>query len=404
MPTYTYKARDAAGKSIKGSMEAISKVELSDKLHKLGYITTQVVEALPGVRLDSAVSFFQRISTEDIIMFNIQLANLIHAGVSLLASLHTLGRQIENKKLKEIVADVARNVEAGESFSEALQHHPEIFSNLFLSAVKAGEASGKLDTVLTRFAVYCEQQADLSQKIRGAFFYPAILLLAGIGVTLFIVSVIIPQFAEIFLKVGIPLPLPTLLLYKIGMGIKQFWYSLLLFALVGVLGLQYYANTSRGRLQVDRVNLGVPVLGSLFRKAAISRFARTLGMLLASGVPILQSLDIVKEVIGNKVLSGTVENVRLAVEKGEGISEPLRVSKEFPPDTIQMISVGEESGSLDEMLVKISDFYDRSVNYTVKKLTTLLEPLLLLLMGCMVGFIMASMLLPIFDMVKILKR
>jgi len=231
-----------------------------------------------------------------------------------------------------------------------------------------------------------------------------ILLLAGVGVTLFIVTFIIPQFAEIFMKTGIRLPLPTLLLYQIGTMLKRFWHSWILLIAVAWVGTSLYANTAAGRLRLDGLKLGLPLLGPLHRKGAISRLARTLGMLVGSGVPLLQSLDLVREVTGNEVLGRVIGNVRSAVEKGEKVSEPLRVSGEFPADVIQMIAVGEETGNLEEMLHKIADFYDRSVNYAVKKLTTLLEPLLLVILGSLIGFIMASMLLPIFDMIAILRR
>lgn len=404
MPTYAYKARDQAGKPVKGTLEAVSRGELTEKFRKMGYLTTRLRETKAGVRLESIFERFGGVNSEDWVMFYIQLSNLLNAGISLLASLDTLGHQIENRRLRETLGNVSRSVEGGESFSEALIHHPKVFSKLFVSLVKAGEASGKLDLILERFAVYSEQQTELKQKITGALFYPAILLLAGILVTLFIVAFVIPQFAEIFMKVGISLPLPTRILYQTGITLKQFWHSIILWGVIAGLGVQVYAGTARGRFQVDFLKLKLSLLGLVFRKAAISRFARTLGMLVQSGVPILQSLEIVQEVIGNEVLGRVIGNVRTAVEKGEKISEPLRLSSEFPLDTVQMIAVGEETGSLDEMLNKISDFYDRSIGYTVKKLTTLLEPLLLVVMGSLVGFIMASMLLPMFDMMKILRH
>lgn len=404
MPTYNYKARDATGKPVKGAMEAATKEELIDKLHKMGYMTTQVAEALPGVRIESIFEKLKRISTEDMIMFHVQLSNMINAGIPIVGSLDTLTRQLENKRLKDIAGSVLRNIESGDSFSEALARHPRVFSKLFVNMVKSGEASGKLDNVLMRFAEFTERQADLSQKIRGALFYPTILLFAGIAVILFIVTFIIPQFASIFIKTGIKLPMPTLILYKIGIAIKHFWFLILMCIISVWLGIRYYMGTDGGRLYFDRFKLRLPIFGSLFRKAAISRFARTLGTLAASGVPILQSLDIVREVVGNEVLGRAIANTRSAVERGEKIAEPLRISEEFPPDTVQMILVGEESGNLDGMLNKISDFYDMSLSYTIKKLTTILEPLFLVIMGCMVGFIMASMLLPMFDMIKVLRH
>lgn len=404
MPTYIYKARDATGKPVRGTMEAATKEELIDKLHKMGYMTTQVTEALPGIKIESLFEKIRPISAQDMIMFYLQLSNLINAGIPILTSLGTLQRQIENKRLKEAVGSVSRSVEGGDSLSQALARHARIFPKLFVNMVKAGEASGKLDTVSARYAEYFEHQEDLRQKIKGALFYPAILLIAGLAAMLFIVTFVIPQFAEIFTKAGITLPLPTLILFKIGTGVKRFWYLGVVLIVAAWLGIKYYIKTEKGRLNFDRFKLKMPILGPLYRKAAISGFARTLATLIASGVPILESLDITKEVVGNEVLGRVIANVHSSVERGEKIAEPLKISEEFPADTVQMISVGEEIGNLDGMLNKIADFYNISIGYTIKKLTTIMEPLFLVIMGSMVGFIMASMLLPIFDMVKILRR
>lgn len=404
MPTYLYKARDGTGKPVKGTMDAGTKEELVDKLHKMGYMTTQVTEALPGIKIESFFEKLAPISAETMIMFYIQLSNMIDAGIPILTTLDTLNKQIENKVLKETVGGVLRSVEGGNSLSQALTKYPRIFPKLFVNMVKAGEASGKLDMVSARYAVYFEHQVDLSQKIKGALFYPIILLCAGIAVTLFIVTFVIPQFVAIFMKAGIALPLPTLILFKVGIAIKQYWYLLILTVIALWLAIRFYGNRETGRLNFDRLKLKLPIIGPLHRKAAISRFGRTLGTLVASGVPILECLDITKEVIGNEVLARVIGNVRNAVEKGEDIAEPLKLSEEFPQDTVQMVSVGEKTGSLDEMLNKISDFYDMSLGYTIKKLTTVLEPIFLLIMGSLVGFIMASMLLPMFDMMKMLRH
>ncbi len=404
MPTYSYKARDAAGKPVKGAMDGATKEEIIARLGKMGYMPTQVTESPAALKVESVFERFKRISTEDMVMFNVQLSNMINAGINLLTGLNTLNKQIENTRLKRALGDISRNVEAGDSFSVALSKHPRIFPSIFVNMVKAGETSGKLDTVLARYAEFFEYQADLRQKIKGALFYPMILLFAGIVVTLFIVTFVIPQFAEIFMKTGIRLPLPTLILYKIGTWIKDFWYFGILFIAIIWFAIGYYGRTARGKFILDRLKLRSPLIGPLSRKAAISRFTRTLSTLIASGVPILQSLDIANEVGGNEVLFRAITGVRKSVEKGERIAEPLKISGEFPPDTIQMISVGEETGNLDGMLDKISSFYDMSLGYIIKRLTSVIEPLFLVIMACMVGFIMASMLLPIFDMIKILRH
>lgn len=404
MPAYIYKARDVTGKLVKGVMDAVNKDEIIDKLRKMGYMTTKVTESLPTIKIESALEKLKTVSIEDIIIFNIQFSNLISAGISVLNSLDTLAKQVESKKLRETIDSVRRNVEAGDSLSGAFARHPRIFSALFVNMIRAGEASGKLAMVLQRYAEFAEHREELRQKIKGALFYPIILLLAGTIVTLFIITFVIPQFAEIFIKVGIKLPMPTLILLNTGVAIKRFWHLFILFAILSGSGISYYLRTKSGRFKFDRLKLKLPIIGSLYRKVSISRFTRTLGTLISSGVPILQSLDIVKDVIGNEILAQVIGSARIAVEKGERIAESLRISEEIPPDAVQMISVGEETGNLDGMLNKISDFYDISVGHTVKKLTTIIEPLFLVIMGVMVGFIMASILLPIFDMVKVLRH
>jgi len=404
MAMYVYKARDSAGKLVKGSMDAAGKEEVIEKLRKMGYMATQVTQALGGSSIEPVLGRLRRVNPQDIMVFNVQLSNMINAGISILASLDAIEKQLENRRLKKVVGSIARSVEAGDSFSTALARHPSVFSKIFIDMIKAGEASGKLDIVLTRYSELFERQEELRRKIKEALFYPMILSFAGIAVTLFIVTFIIPQFAEIYTKAGIKLPLPTIILSKVGMGIKHFWHSLILAAIVGWIGARYYVNTEIGRINFDRIKLKLPIVGSICRKSAITRFARTLATLVSSGVPILESLDIVEEVIGNKVLGRVLANARACVEKGEKISESLKVSGEFPSDTIYMISAGEETGNLDGMLNKIADFYDMSLGYTVKKLTAMMEPLFTAIMGCLVGFIMLSMLLPIFDMMKILRH
>ncbi len=404
MPTYTYKARDASGKRVSGMMESASKDELIDKLRKMGYMTTSVVQVTPGIQIGSIFDRFKWVSSDDMLLFYIQLSNMINAGITILMSFSTLAKQIENRSLKEAVGSVSRQVESGSTLFQAFSTEPRMFNRLFVNMIKAGEASGKLATVLMRYADFFEKQEDLKQKIKGALFYPIILLCAGVTVTLLIVTFVIPQFAEIYLKAGIKLPIPTLIVYKVGIVIKHYWYLLVALAIGILSGMKYYFKTERGTFLLDELKLKLPIIGPLYRKVAIARFSRTLATLLGSGVSILESLDIVKEVIGNEVLAQVIANVRKGVEKGERMSETLKISEEFPPDVSQMVSVGEETGALVGMLNKVGDFYDMAVNYAVKKLTTIIEPVFLVIMGVMVGCIMASMLLPMFDMVKTLRH
>lgn len=404
MFAYNYRARDNTGKLIRGVIDALSQEEVADKLQRMGYVPVIITEAFAGLKLTQLEWSFKRIKTEDIVMFNVQLANMLNSGLSIISSLDTLQKQCENKKLNDIIGRVSRSVESGESFSQALAKHPRVFSDLLVSMVKSAEAGGNLGAVLDRYAEFAETQADLQRKIKEALYYPVILIVAATGVIVFISTVLIPKFVEIFNRAEISLPLPTIILFGMGTAIRHFWYLIILAGLLIVLGIRKYIRTKTGRFRFDKVSLKLPIIGQIVRKTCISRFARTLGTLICSGVPILESLDIVSDVVNNQVLGRVIKQMRQSVEKGERLAESLKVSQEFPPDTVQMISVGEESGNLGKMLNKISDFYDRSTGYSIKKLITSLEPILLVAMGVIVAFTMASMLLPMFNMVKLLKR
>ena len=405
MATFTYRARNEAGKVVKGVLEAPSREDVGVRLRKLGYLVSGVEETLgSGFGLDGFSDGFGRVKAQDIVMFNFQLANMLGAGLSILMSLKILGQQFEKSKLKKVIGDVSRNVEAGISFSEALAMHPNVFSKLIVQSVRAGEASGHLDTVLQRLATYTEAQEELRQKIQGALFYPTILFVAGISVILLVVSFLIPQFVAIFNEAGVSLPIQTRILHVVGMGIRDHGYLWLTGVALVVILWRWMIRTRWGERCYHAFSLKVPVVGSLLRKLCISRFARTLATLTASGVPILTSLDLVGEVVGNRIIAQALHQARQAVESGAKLAQPLKVSGEFPMDTVQMIAVGEETGDLDEMLDKISDYYDRAVTYGVKRLTQLIEPLFLILMGLMVGFIMASVLFPIFDLATTLKH
>ena len=404
MAIFTYKARDTTGRAVSGNMEAASKTELIDKLRNMGYMPTKAIESKPGVEFITILDKLKRIKSDDMLMFYIQFSNMIGSGITILMALSTLAKQAENKMLRKTLEGVARQIEGGSTLSEAMALHTRIFSKLFVNMVKAGEASGNLDAVLMRYALFFERQEDMKQKVKGALFYPLILLSFGCFVMLFIVTFVIPKFAELYLKAGVRLPIPTLIVYNLGMLMKHYWYFMLAAAILIFLAIRQFAKMVKGIIFFDTLKLRLPIVGPLYKKVAVSRFARTLSTLVGSGVPILQSLDITKEVLGNEVLSRIVDNARVYVEKGERLSEPLRISGEFPLDVVQMIAVGEESGSLDTMLGKIADFYDMTVDYAIKKLTTIIEPVFLLIMGVMVGLIMASMLLPIFDMVKTLRH
>ena len=404
MLAYNYRARDNAGKLVRGVIEALSQDEVAKKLRRMGYAPVTISEVVAGLKLGQLEWDLRRIKTDDIVMFNVQLANMLNSGLTIVSSLETLQKQNGNKKLGEVIGRVAQSVEAGESFSQALAEHPKVFPSLFVNMVKAGEAGGALDEVLNRYAEFAEAQASLQKKIKEALYYPIILITAATGVIVFIATVLIPKFVAIYSRAGISLPLPTIILFGIGTGIRQFWYLIILAGVLIAFGIRKYVGTAAGRFRFDKTCLQLPILGPVVRKICISRFARTLATLLGSGVPILDSLDIVKNVVHNQVLVRVIAQMRQSVEKGERLAASLEASEEFPADTVQMIHVGEESGNLVKMLSKISDFYDRAIGYSIKKLVASLEPILLVVMGAIVAFTMASMLLPMFNMVKLLRR
>lgn len=404
MPNYLYKARDGEGKPVTGTMESSSAEKLAEKLREMGYMPTHIKEALPEFDLDRLGGRFRRIKPEDLIMFNVQLANMIDAGLTLISSLNIISRQIENKRLREVVEEVKRAVEGGSSFSDALAKHPKVFPKLFVDMVMAGETSGRLNVVLNRLAHYVEQQEDLRQQVKNALFYPMILVIAGVAVVILIVSFVMPQFVEIFNKAGVPLPAPTKIFYGAGLALKKFWYLIIFAIWLVITAVKRYGRTAKGRLRLDRLKLDLPVTGPLARKLIISRFSRTLATLVDSGVPILHSLDIVRDVAANRIIGDVVKKARDSVEEGERIAKELKKSGEFPPDMVQMIAVGEETGKLGHMLNKIAGFYDNAVGYSLKKLIALIEPAFIIVLGVLVGFIMASILLPMFDMIKTINR
>jgi len=403
--TFSYKARDNTGKLVRGVIDSLSQEEVAEKLQRMGYApVTITTEVLGGLKLKQLGSLFRRIKTEDIIMFNLQLANMLNAGIGIINALEILQKQCANKKLSEIIGGISRGVQAGESLSEAFAKYPRVFPHLLISMVKAAEVSGELGKILNRYAEFTEARADLQRKIKEALYYPIILIVAATGVIIFLSTFLIPKFVEIFNRAEISLPLPTIILYGIGTAIRQFWYLIILSGVLIFVGIRRYIRTKTGRSRFDQVSLKLPIIGQIVRKTCISRFARTLSTLVGSGVSILESLDIVSKVVNNRVLGRVIEQTRQSIEKGGSLAESLRIGEEFPADAVQMISVGEESGNLEGMLNKISDFYDRAIGYSIRKMVASLEPILLLAIGVVVAFTMASMLLPMFNMVKLLRR
>ena len=400
MPLYFYKARDGAGRLVSATIEASSKDEVVSKLHTMGYMATLVKESSPARELFPAFDFFQAVGVEDMIIFNVELANMTGAGVSLLDSLRILSKQFENARLRKAITRVLESIIAGETFSAALARHPRIFSRFLVNMVKAGESSGNLAVVLQRVADYYESQALLRQRIKEIILYPLIVLTLAGGVTLFLVTFVIPRFVEIFKTMNISLPFSTVILYGLGIAVKRFWY-LGIIAVIGVIvGFKSYILSEKGGYAYDRIKLKLPVVGPVYRRVILSRFSATLSTLLGSGVPILESLRITGDVVGNEVYLRCLDRVHDSVKKGETLSNSLQETGEFPPVLVQMVAVGEGSGNLREMLIKVCDLNDKAIAYSIKKFTTIIEPLIMVVVGTIVAFILISMLLPIFNMTR----
>lgn len=401
MPSFKYVAKDNEGKAATGFFEAADRAAAIDALRKKGLIIISVNEALPKTK--SVFSFRKKkIKIDDLVVFSRQLATMVDAGIPLVGALDILGEQIENKAFGDIILKIRNDVETGSSLSEALWKHKKIFSTLFVSMVKAGESSGMLDEILDRLATYLEKTSALQKKITSALVYPAVVSGMALSITLLLLLKVIPIFKTIFAGFGADLPKPTMVLIMISDTIQK--YFLFIVIAIGLIASFFarYINTEKGRLKADALSLKLPIFGILFRKVAISKFTRTLSTLIKSGVPILNSLEIVGKTAGNKAIEVAIEKVRTNVREGEGIADPLGKSGLFPPMVVRMVAVGEQSGELEKMLSKIADFYDEQVDAAVSALTSLIEPLIIAFLGVVIGTIVICMFLPIFKITTVI--
>jgi type IV pilus assembly protein PilC len=404
MPTFFYKARDESGKLVSGLMDASSKDALAANLQRMKYAVISVTDRTATFSIDAYLRKFTRVKIDDLVMFNVQLANMISSGISLPSSLQALTEQIENQRLKDAVTAVFNDIKGGLTFSDALKKHSDIFPPIFINLIRAGEVAGNLDEILNRLATFVEHEAELKQKITTALFYPMILLVTGLSVVLLIIVTILPSFAKIFIEANVPLPLPTQVLYNLNILIRAYWKHFVVSMVTLFFFLKWYLKTPAGKYNLDSALLKIPVWGKLIRQSTIARLSRTLASLISAGVPMLQALEVTEQTIDNSIISRVLKDVYSSVSKGETISKPLKESGQFPAMSIHMIAVGEETGALDTMLNKVADFFDIATEYSIRRITSLIEPIFLVVIGGMVGFIFASIMLPIFQMVKTLKH
>lgn len=385
-------------------MEAGTAEMLADKLSHLGYFVTSISEQRAATFLDDIFLPFIKIKTEDMVMFSTQLATMIGAGISLPNSLKILSDQIENRRLKKMIDEIHTDIRGGSTFSDALKKHPAAFTSFFVNMLKAGETAGNLEEVLHQLAGFAEKESEMKQKLLTALFYPIILMVVGVIVVVFVITSVLPAFVKIFTDAHVPLPLPTLILYTINLLIRAYWLHALVAIAAIYFGFNYYSRTPNGKLVIDRLKINIPVWGDLIRKVTIARMCRTLAALVTAGVPMLQALETLQATIDNVVIARVIRKVYDSVSKGETISEPMKLSGEFPPMPVHMIAIGEETGALDTLLNKVADFYEIASDYSMKRLTALIEPIFLVIIGGMVGLIFASIILPIFRMVGTLRR
>jgi type IV pilus assembly protein PilC len=401
MPVYMWKGRTLAGEIQTGELSVDSQAEALAQLRKKRIIAQFVREKPKGVSLSLNLKQGGSVTTKDLAIFTRQFATMITAGLPLVQCLDILAQQSDSATLRKIITDVRNDVEAGSTLAEALGKHPKVFDNLFVNMVEAGEAGGVLDDILMRLATYIEKAEALKRKVKSAMTYPTVVLVVAVGTTVFMLLFIIPTFAKIFKDFGGELPLPTAVVLMLSDFLRKFWY-VAFGALAGaILAYKRFYATEQGEKVIDRIKLRLPVLGDLLRKAAIARFTRTLGTLISSGVPILTGLEITARTAGNKVIQEAVLATRASIREGETIAAPLRQSAVFPPMVVQMIAVGEETGALDEMLNKIATFYDDEVNTAVDTLTSIIEPIMIVVMGLLVGGMVVAMYMPMFKLINV---
>lgn len=401
---FQWSGKTTKGTIQKGELTANTREEVIAYLRKQNIIPTIITQKQKAKSAFSLPGFGARVNDKDIVVFTRQFATMIDAGLPLVQALEILEKQTENKKLASVIGDVKADVEGGSTYADALKKHPRVFSDLYANMVAAGESGGILDTILNRLAGYIEKTMKLKRQVKGAMIYPSAIVIVAIIVIWIILAKVIPTFAKMFATLGGVLPMPT----RIVMGASNFLTGIggliVIACIIGsIIGIIMAKRTYKGRKIIDTILLRLPILGMLLRKVAVSKFTRTLGTLIGSGVPILEGLDITAKTAGNVVVQEEVLKVRKDVAEGKTIAEPLSKSKVFPPMVTQMIAVGESTGAIDTMLSKIADFYDDEVDAAVTNLTAMLEPVIIVFLGGVIGFIVIAMYMPIFKLITLIK-
>ena len=403
MPMFAYAGRTRGGQTISGEMDAPNREAVVAQLRKQQILATTVKQKAKDVEF-TLFGFVGGVTDKDIAVFTRQFATMIDAGLPLVQCLEILAVQQPNKGFKKALQDIRQNVEGGATFAAALKRHPKVFSQLYCNMVEAGEAGGILDTILNRLAAYIEKAMQLKRRVKSALIYPSVIMTVAITVVIFLLLFVIPTFKSMFEGFGASLPLPTQIVLEASRITRTYWYVFAGVLAGAVLGLRFYYKTPNGRKVIDALLLKLPVIGELIRKVAVAKFTRTLGTLISSGVAILDGLEITARTAGNKIVEEAVMRTRASIAEGKTIAEPLKASGVFPPMVVSMIAVGEQTGALDAMLSKIADFYDDEVDVAVSNLTSLLEPMLMVFLGIVIGGVVIAMYLPIFKLITVIGK
>jgi type IV pilus assembly protein PilC len=404
MMKFTYKAITDVGSPVSGSIEAENRDAANALLYQKGYIPSKVIpEKGSSEFLENLQTRLTKIKPQELILFTKQFRTMFKAGVSIMEIFKTMEVQTENRRLKQIVAEIGEDVQSGISLADAFGKHPRVFSPLYCNMIKAGEASGALPEVLNRLIYLLSHEHKVKSDIKSALQYPTIVLIA-LGIAFFVLlTFVIPKFVGIFKSAGIDLPLPTLICMYLYAFISTYWYICIAGVLALIFGLRYYFRTDTGRLMRDRVLLRMPILGPVFSKSAMSRFASIFAILQSSGVSVLDSLDILSATIGNAAISREFDRIKELLKEGKGISGPLSQARYFTPMVVHMVAIGEESGNLDEMLQEVSNHYDDEVAYAVSQMSTNLGPILIVGLAAVVGFFALAIFLPMWDLTKMVR-
>lgn len=400
MPIFAFTAVDSTGRTVRSTTEADNEQMVLAKVRDQGLHLTEIrqVGRMPKARVGKS-----RMKAKSLVVFARQFATMIDAGVPILRCLDILTSQTKDLALKATLEQVTNDVKGGMALNESLMKHPQCFNKLFVNMVRAAEVGGILDVILERLAGFLEYEAEVKGKIKSAMMYPVLVLCFSVVMLFALFSFVLPKFKEIFTGMDVEMPPVTAALFAMGDFMNQFWWVIIVFAFTGFVGFKIWIRNPKGRYQMDHIKLRLPIVGELALKMSLARFSRTFGVLLNSGVPVMRSLEITGETMNNVVLSGAVEQARIGIREGQKLSSPLIASGLFPNMVTCMIDVGEESGRMSEMLVKVGDFYDQEVESTVKGLTSMIEPMLIIFMGVIVGFIAISVMTPIFKLVNSVK-